>query len=113
MRPSKSKPRRRPKQDRQVRWLVRPSVADGWGTVEIRVNRRPAAYAIRRLKVDFGVAGFEVVKLGTKLVYHVLLDGRRSLCDCVGHERHGHCKHVEALQALLAAPDADSPAQLP
>jgi hypothetical protein len=115
MRASSSKPRRRrPKRDRQVRWLVRPSLADGGrGTVEIQVNRKPDTYAIRRLAVDFGVAGFELVKLGTNIVYQVLLDGRHSLCDCIGHARHGHCKHVEALQALFAAPDSDMPVCFP
>ena len=43
----------------------------------------------------------EAAESGT--VYHVLLDGRRSHCDCIGCEQHGHCKHLEALQALLAA----------
>jgi hypothetical protein len=113
MRASGSQPRR-PKKDRQVRWLVRPSTADsGRGTVEICVNRKPDAYAIRRLAVDFGIAGFELVKAGTNVVYQVLLDGRHSVCDCIGHARHGHCKHVEALQALFAAPDSDVPVCFP
>jgi len=102
MRSSKPKARQRPSKDRAVRWLTRPSSANGgWGTVEIKVGRKPAVYAIRRLTVDFGIAGFELIKQGTRIAYQVLLDGRRSLCDCVGHERHGHCKHVEALQALV------------
>jgi hypothetical protein len=25
------------------------------------------------------------------------------LCDCLGHEKHGHCKHAEALTALIQA----------
>jgi hypothetical protein len=31
----------------------------------------------------------------------LFLDGSES-CDCVGHERWGHCKHVGALRMLIA-----------
>jgi hypothetical protein len=35
--------------------------------------------------------------------YHVLLAGRQSSCECRGFLRHGHCKHLDALQALVAS----------
>ncbi len=38
---------------------------------------------------------------GDAAVYHVLLDGRRSSCDCPGHERYGYCKHLDAVRTLL------------
>ena len=57
-----------------------------------------------------GCRGFEVEKLDpfqepTGEVYHVLIDTRDgySSCDCLGGEAHGHCKHREALAALIKA----------
>lgn len=36
--------------------------------------------------------------------YDVLLRGEGApSCDCRGHLAHSHCKHMEALEALLAA----------
>lgn len=110
-----AKPARR---QRFARWLERPSNRiGGWGILEIQVGRQTTTYRVRRLATDFGVGGFEIVKLAagmvnTGLVYHVLLDGRKSKCDCIGCEQHGHCKHIEALQALLAA-EKDQPAVMP
>jgi len=31
----------------------------------------------------------------------VLLDGRRSSCDCMGFTAHGRCKHLDAMLLLL------------
>jgi hypothetical protein len=36
-------------------------------------------------------------------VYHVCLTRAGGLCDCLGHEHRGHCKHVHGLAALVAA----------
>ena len=35
--------------------------------------------------------------------YHVCLRPVASTCECKGFLRHGHCRHVEALTALLEA----------
>jgi hypothetical protein len=35
--------------------------------------------------------------------YHVNRCGKASSCECKGHLRWGHCKHVEALTALQRA----------
>jgi hypothetical protein len=64
-------------------------------------------YFVRELQSDLGRA-FEVRKAGAAEPYHVLLaeDDRR--CECKGFLAHGHCRHVEGLQALLAAGKLDA-----
>ncbi len=62
-------------------------------------------YTLARLASDFGTA-FRLGKAdvgGCGEDYDVLLHGRESSCTCKGNSYHGHCKHVEALQALIAA----------
>src|SRR5205807_2565568 len=84
--------------------------------LKLTVGQSTDVYAFRQLPADFGVgaqvtkqepvrdeAG-RLVEVRDGEVYHVLAnpkDGRHS-CDCLGFLRHGHCKHVEALSALLA-----------
>jgi hypothetical protein len=34
-------------------------------------------------------------------VYNLELDGGYRSCDCKGHERHGHCKHADAVAKLI------------
>jgi hypothetical protein len=100
---------RRSKRELFVRWLQGPPFcAGGCGAIEIFSARESQTYRVKQLQTDFGKAGFELVKVADKAigagsVYHVLLDGRRSHCDCIGCEQHGHCKHVKALLALLDA----------
>jgi hypothetical protein len=71
------------------------------------------AYFLRPLPSDFGRA-FSLTKLvgagGEAAVYHVLLDGRRSSCDCPGHDRYGRCKHMDSLRFLLESGQLHGPA---
>lgn len=40
----------------------------------------------------------------TRYTVSVLREGEQgSKCGCIGHKKHGHCKHVEAVKALVAA----------
>jgi hypothetical protein len=61
--------------------------------------------------------GFRLVKAdrgdGPGEQYDVLLDGRRSSCECKGYLRWGHCKHLESLTALTSAGKIDAPAPTP
>jgi hypothetical protein len=41
--------------------------------------------------------------------YAVNVDGERSTCECKGHLRWGHCRHVESLLALQKAGRLPSP----
>jgi len=66
-------------------------------------------FFVDRIASEVGGAAFRLTKFeqfqrgDDDAVYNVLLDGRRSSCECKGHLRHGHCRHVEALTALRAA----------
>jgi len=61
-------------------------------------------YLLTTLAATVG-AGFHLAKAdrgdGPGEEYDVLLDGQFSSCECMGFLRHGHCKHVEALTALV------------
>jgi hypothetical protein len=64
-------------------------------------------YFLRRLPSDFGAA-FSLEKFATESdgepeTYHVNLCGEKSSCECKGHLRWGHCKHVSGLEALVKA----------
>ncbi len=62
------------------------------------------AYLLTSLASDFGTA-FHLHKAdagdGHAEEYDVLLHGRESSCTCPGHEYRHHCKHVEAIEALI------------
>jgi hypothetical protein len=82
----------------------------------LRIGRESTVYSFKQLPADFGI-GAELTKREPVLdddrrlveiregeTYHVLVnpaDGRHS-CECLGFLRHGHCKHVECLAALVA-----------
>jgi len=42
-------------------------------------------------------------------VYHVVLEGRRSQCECLGFLRYGKCKHLASLECLRARGELPSP----
>ncbi len=68
-------------------------------------------YTLTALPSDFGVA-FRLGKAdvgGCSEEYDVLLNGRETSCTCKGNTYCGHCKHVEALQALTAAGKLPAP----
>jgi hypothetical protein len=93
----------RPKPARSVRWLRRNG--DGSGIVTLTVGKLTNDYYVTPLASDYGTA-FLLEKFTSQggEGYHVNLDrerGRHS-CECKGFLRHGHCKHVEGLLALLA-----------
>jgi hypothetical protein len=61
-------------------------------------------YYVKPIPADFGTAVcWEKFAIDGGETYHVCLEGERGTCDCKGHERWGHCKHVDCSLALLAA----------
>jgi hypothetical protein len=99
-----ARPRKpRPKPARTVNLILAPT-APMPGIVRITVGEEPwCDYNVARIPSDFGRA-FRLVKiLGPHDRYDVLLNGEHSSCECKGFLRHGHCKHVDGLQALVAA----------
>ena len=80
-------------------------LAGGGTVVWLTVNGQALAYRLTPLASDFGAA-FRIRKCvyaegkrGEE--YDVLLFGKQSSCTCPGHTYRGHCKHVEALAALV------------
>lgn len=65
-------------------------------------------YLLRQVNADYGV-GYQLDKMGIgehgaeAETYHVHFEHDGHSCDCKGHVRHGHCKHVDAIKALGAA----------
>jgi hypothetical protein len=84
-----------------VRLILAPTVHKA-GVVRIAMGCKCADYFLRLVPADWG-RGFRLQEMGPASAedYHVNLDGEQSTCDCMGHLRWGHCKHVEGLLVLL------------
>ena len=79
------------------------------GVVRITEEGKPDdLYHLAEIASDFG-RGFTLEKMtdGNPLTcepaYSVNIDGEASTCECKGFLRWHHCRHVEALTALLEA----------
>jgi hypothetical protein len=82
--------------------LIRPTTLDGVGVFSVRVGNRTTFYTLHEIRCDIGGRGFEVHRLGLGELYHVRV-GRAAdcSCECLGFLRHGHCRHVLGLLALI------------
>ncbi len=93
----------RVKPARFINVAVRPSDVNPFFVVKVVEGKKLDHYAVTPIPSDWGTA-FTVEKLGAEQEpYHVCLAGADSTCDCKGHLRHGHCRHVEGLTALANA----------
>ncbi len=82
--------------------LVRAPTIDGPGVFEITSGRKSALYVFREIPCAIGGRGFAVHRLGLGNLYHVRVgDPAVCSCECMGFLRHGHCKHVAGLLALI------------
>ena len=82
--------------------LVRSPTADGIGVFRITVGSEAQFYTFKEIRCDIGGRGFVVHRLGIGTVYHVRAGAAEdSSCECLGWLRHGHCKHVLGLRALI------------
>jgi hypothetical protein len=105
--PIKPAPKPRPQPARHVR-LVSPPDGLATGVIRITVGKASTDYSVRAIPSQVGGAAFELVKLGLEAggeTYHVLLTGdtNHDSCTCKGSVAHGHCKHRDAIAALVAA----------
>jgi hypothetical protein len=83
--------------------LRRPDKHGRGGILVIVKGRLSTTYDLRLIPADWG-RGFELRKWqkGLSVIYHVNIDDEgHDSCDCLGHTQHGHCKHVEAIRALM------------
>jgi hypothetical protein len=93
----------RTKPARHIGVAVRPSEVNPFFVVRIIEGKKADFYAVRPIPSDWGTA-YTMAKLPEEQApYHVCLAGADSTCDCKGHSRHGHCRHVEGLTALTNA----------
>ena len=99
-RPPKSRPQPQPR-------LARLMQLGTSRVLGITQGRDTTFYTLTDLDPGFGQAAFRLSKAdrgdGPGEQYDVLIDGARSTCECMGFCRHGHCKHVEAVESLIAA----------
>jgi hypothetical protein len=71
------------------------------GRVRITCGRLTTDYTVVELPCEIGGRGFEVSNLSNMEIYHVNLNGTDRSCECLGHYRHGHCKHAGGLARLI------------
>jgi hypothetical protein len=84
--------------------LQRPHAGNPETVLKVTVGKEDNYYRVEPIPSDWGRA-FAVVKVGIgepDVTYHVNLDDQQDTCDCLGHERWGHCKHVDGLKTLIA-----------
>lgn len=79
------------------------------GYVRLTSDRDRTSYAVTECPDEHGrsVVFSKVGGKGTdrKREWYVLRcdrDGTHAKCDCEGHTRHGHCKHADSLETLVA-----------
>lgn len=84
--------------------MVRDPVGDGIGVFCVTVSGEASYYTLREIPCDIGGRGFAVHKLGLGNVLHVRVASTYdSSCECLGFLRYGYCRHLQGLNALIAA----------
>jgi hypothetical protein len=94
-----------PKPERHITFF---SADSNPALLEMTIGKESFAYFVKKIHADFGM-GFEFTKCpdligpSSEDVYHVHYDPARrwTRCDCKGGEFNGHCKHQEAILALI------------
>jgi hypothetical protein len=82
--------------------LVRSTTIDGVGVLSVRVGRLTTFYTLHEIPCEIGGRGFAVHKLGLGELYHVRVgEPLDCSCECLGFLRHGRCRHVLGLLALI------------
>ena len=82
--------------------LVKSARDDGIGVFALTAKNRTQFYVFKEIACDIGGRGFMVHRLGLADVYHARIGASaESSCECMGFLRHGHCKHLQALTALI------------
>ena len=91
-----------PKGSPRVIRLVRPLDSFGVGVFAISDRGTTQFYVFKEIPSEIGGRGFAVHRLGLANLYHVRIgDARNSSCECLGFLRHGKCKHIQGLSALI------------
>jgi len=86
---------------RNIRMLRSPA-RDGVGVVEIVIRRETWYYLFREIECVIGGRGFMIRKSGFGPEYDVRVgEPEHCSCECLGFLRHGRCKHIQGLLALI------------
>ena len=82
--------------------LIRSTKIDGIGVLRIAVVNQSALYAFCELPCEIGGRGFAMHRLGLGDLYHIRVGQPADCsCECLGFLRHGRCKHISGLLALV------------
>lgn len=87
--------------ERTIR-LVRSPHVDGIGVLRITTGNHLDWYTFGEIRCDIGGRGFAIHRLGLGNLYHVRVGTPEECsCECLGFLRHGRCKHILGLRALM------------
>ncbi len=82
--------------------LFRAPDSFGVGVFAITDKGHSQYYVFKEIVCDIGGRGFTVHRIGLANVYDVRVGNpAESSCECMGFLRHGRCKHVQGLAALI------------
>lgn len=82
--------------------LIRKPTPEAVGVFAIKTKKGTQHYAFKEVPCEIGGRAFALHRLGLGELYHVRI-GRPTdcSCECLGFLRHGQCKHLQALAALM------------
>ena len=82
--------------------LVCPPDAFGVGVFAITHKERTQFYVFKEIPCAIGGRAFAVHRIGLANLYDVHIGSSAdSSCECLGFLRHGKCKHIQGLSALI------------
>lgn len=82
--------------------LIRSAGPDGVGVFAIRNKKGTQYYVFKEIPCEIGGRAFSVHRMGLADVYDVRVGKPAECsCECLGYLRHGRCKHLQGLAALI------------
>ncbi len=86
---------------RVIRLIQRPN-SFGVGVFAIITTKTTQYYVFKEIDCAIGGRGFAIHRLGLGDLYHARIGSPMECsCECLGFLRHGKCKHIQGLSALL------------
>jgi hypothetical protein len=83
--------------------LIRPPAHNEPGVFCITSKKDTHYYVFQEIACEIGGRAFAMHRLGLGQLYHVRVGRPQDCsCECLGFLAHDQCKHIMALQALLA-----------